>query len=371
VLSEGTYTDVMQLKQTDRVRNDIIRECHSGLDSGSLRTELLRHLRRVMTIDAAFFATVDPATILFTSVMADSILQEVTPHFLENEFLQDDPNKFTQLARGPHHASSLSGATRGDLGQSSRYENILVPLSLGDELRAALVIDGDCWGVMCLHREHAHASFTPEEITFLAQVSPHMAQGLRVALLARGSGQTTVDEGPGVLVLEDDLTVAAITPSAEYWMTELFGAGWTGTSDLPRALTAVVARLRALEMGKEQTPGLVPRIRLRTQSGEWLTLHASRLSRVHQIAVIIERALPADVVPLIMQGYALSVREREVTRLVLQGLATSAISATLHISQDTVQDHLKSIFDKIGVRSRGEVVAAIFEQHYLPQMRAH
>jgi hypothetical protein len=53
-----------------------------------------------MSIDAAFFATVDPATIPFTSVIAEAPLGAATPLFLENEFGHDDVNKFTALAGG-------------------------------------------------------------------------------------------------------------------------------------------------------------------------------------------------------------------------------------------------------------------------------
>jgi DNA-binding NarL/FixJ family response regulator len=44
---------------------------------------------------------------------------------------------------------------------------------------------------------------------------------------------------------------------------------------------------------------------------------------------------------------------------VLRGASTQAIGAELHLSAYTVKDHLKSIFDKSGVRSRRDLVARI------------
>lgn len=42
----------------------------------------------------------------------------------------------------------------------------------------------------------------------------------------------------------------------------------------------------------------------------------------------------------------------------------------LYMSENTVQDHLKSIFDKVGVRSRREIVTAMLYQHYLPAVES-
>ena len=54
------------------------------------------------------------------------------------------------------------------------------------------------------------------------------------------------------------------------------------------------------------------------------------------------------------------------TGLVCQGRSTAQIATALWISTNTVQDHLKSVYDKTGARSRGELVATILREHYLP-----
>nr|WP_228720972.1 helix-turn-helix transcriptional regulator [Arthrobacter sp. 260] len=58
-------------------------------------------------------------------------------------------------------------------------------------------------------------------------------------------------------------------------------------------------------------------------------------------------------------AYELSAREREICREVIGGHPTTEIANHLFISVHTVQDHLKSVFAKVGVRSRGELVARL------------
>jgi DNA-binding CsgD family transcriptional regulator len=110
------------------------------------------------------------------------------------------------------------------------------------------------------------------------------------------------------------------------------------------------------------------RARVCIPTGQWLVLHGARLDGDPQarVSVIIEPPRPDDLAQLLVAAYGLSDREQAVTALVFQGRSTRQIARALSISPSTVQKHLTSIFDKVGVRSRGELVGQVFFRHCLP-----
>jgi DNA-binding NarL/FixJ family response regulator len=90
-----------------------------------------------------------------------------------------------------------------------------------------------------------------------------------------------------------------------------------------------------------------------------------------RVAVLLEAARPPELAPLIADAYGFTERERLVTELVARGFPTSEIAGRLHLSAYTVQDHLKSIFEKSGTSSRGDLVARLFFDHYAPRLTPH
>src|SRR5204863_3790382 len=131
-------------------------------------------LRRAVPVDALWWASVDPATLLFTRGYREEIPEESGPFFVENEFLREDANKWTELARDRHGVRTLLEATGGDLERSARYRDIFRPLGLADELRAVLRAGGACWGYLCLHRE-GPGGFSDEEARFVGRIAPLLA----------------------------------------------------------------------------------------------------------------------------------------------------------------------------------------------------
>jgi DNA-binding CsgD family transcriptional regulator len=350
---------------------EIIRLCHSGLDSRTLRAELLQRLQSCIPFDYAYFSTTDPATQLGTgSVLVEDPPTWLMAQFLENEFLQADYCKFSDMLRDHQAVSVLSEATGNELNRSQRYREMLVPLKIEDELRAVFVADTSCWGTLCLHRG---SRYRPVEAEYLAQLTPHIAEGLRKGLLLGNVPLARMPDGPGVLILAEDLSVAAMTAAAEHWLMELAQTERGGKSALPVAVRSVVAGLQAIEERGLVAADSTPKVRLRTTAGHWLVVYASWLRSTAgqaQIAVIFEMAQPAEITPLIMQAYQLTKREGEIVQCVLRGWSTTQIAARLHISPNTVQDHLKAIFAKADISSRRELAARIFSQQYLPQFLA-
>jgi DNA-binding CsgD family transcriptional regulator len=333
--------------------------CQAGHEPDALRAAVLPRLRRAVPVDALWWAIVDPSTLLFTQACREELPSDTGPYFVENEFLRDDVNKWTELARDPAGVRTLARATNGELARSDRYRDIFEPLGLADELRAVMRTRGAVWGFMCLHRERG-AVFSEDEAALIARVAPQMADGIRIGQLLQRGAAVDASGSPGLVLLAPDGSLAGANAAAERWLDEL-DPGRAG--GLPLEVLAVAGRLRQAARGEA-----APRLRVRTRAGRWAVLEASRLAGEDAaVAVIVQEATPAEVAPLVMLAYGLTARERVLSGFVFRGLSTRAISAELRISEHTVQDHLKSIFDKTGVRSRRELVATVLRDRYLPR----
>lgn len=333
--------------------------CRAGLDLDELRRRLLPRLRRAVAVDALWWAVADPATLLFNRAEREEIPAETGPYFVTNEFLEDDVNKWTELARDRRGVRTLWEATDGEPESSARYRDIFKPLGLGDEMRAVLRAEGECWGYVCLHREGPHG-FSAEETQFVERIASHLADGFRLATLISSTQADDDGSPPGLVVLGEDGSRSATTAAGERWLDELGAeAKW---NELPLELLAVAARLH----GAHGSEARSPRLRVRTRAGRWAVLHASWLGEPpsRSVAVVIEQASPSDVLPVLLPAYGLTPQERRVTGLICRGLSTFEIAGQLYVTTNTVQDHLKSIFTKTGVRSRRELVATLLKQQY-------
>ncbi|HEY4021217.1 MAG TPA: helix-turn-helix transcriptional regulator [Pseudonocardiaceae bacterium] len=360
--------------RTTAVR-DIERICAQDLDSLALRTQVAARISSAVERDAMCIATIDPETLLLTGAISDGLPADGFAIAAYNEYLVEDVHKFSTLARSRRVVGILSEATGEDPGVSHRFRSVLRTVEARYELRAAFVADGQCWGAITMLRTGGRTDFTRQDADLLQAVSAPIAIALRRAARrpGAGTGVTFDSTGAGVLILGRDDQLLTVNDAARRWLDEFEHT--VGGPRLPLAVHAVAESVRArTRAATSPGPGCEKQAhaRVRAMSGRWLTLQASSMEASADsatgsgnIAVVIDAAPTSDIAQLLMLAYALTPRERQVLQQIIAGAPSAAIAAQLHVSRHTVQDHLKAIFAKVGVRSRGGLVAHVLGEHYL------
>ena len=253
-------------------------------------------------------------------------------------------------------------ATGGRPELSRKFHEEMQPFGCDQELLIALrTRDGESWGMVGLYREVGRPDFSAQEIESLRRVAPELAAGARHGLLLGQAHEPDLPDAPGLVILDERLTVESATPTAPRWLADLGGTVETP----PASVLAVAGRMLSGDAGPAES-------RARAAGGRWVVLRGAQL--VHRdlrrrVSVILEAAQPAHLASLLMRAHGLTPREQEVAGLVLRGQSTDAMARELGIATGTVQAHLRSIFDKTGVRSRRELVGTVFHRHYEPRVR--
>jgi DNA-binding CsgD family transcriptional regulator len=263
---------------------------------------------------------------------------------------------------------ALLDATRNRPARSARYREFLQPQGYGDELRAVLRTGTSVWGTLSLFRDQYAAPFTPQQAAFVASVSAPLAESLKARLITEGSPGRAEPGGPGVLMFDRTGRLISSNAEADGWLALLPGA-IPESNVLPVPVVVLTARAIAVSEGRERG---IPSMRLRSRYGRWLVLHASCLPGAvpasDVIVMVIEPASSFEIAPIIVEAYGLTAREQEITLALARGLSTIDVAGELFLSAHTVRDHIKSIFAKLAVSSRGELVAKIFADYYGPAL---
>jgi len=336
-----------------RCRERLEHLSESSLDCDSLRREALRDLQRVIGFDRWCWALADPDTLIPLGGIAEHDYGPAVPRELELEYSGDDFAAMDVLARRVKPAASLSSETGGDLARSPRWDQVLRPVGIGDEAVVACRDALGCWGWLKAYRDSADARFAEHDLDLLAQLGPALGSALRLNPPASdgGAAARTV---PGVIVLGGDLSVVMWTASARAWLEVLPSAGVYAAFGILPAMVYPAATL-------SRSPDTASRAHAleRCVDGRWVVIEAAALEgrADGEVAVTLRAATGSETFDRLCRIYALSGRERDVVAGLLDGLDTRALSERLFISRHTVQDHLKSVFAKIRVHSRRELLA--------------
>lgn len=320
--------------------------CSAGFPSPDLPAELLEAVREIVPHDAACWGLADQGTLWPVTNTSTFPGRAHMGTLWEYEITVPDLLKLNELMRPPGRAGALSAVSDGDPSRSARYRAVLSKLALADELRVGLVAKGAAWGYLVLLR--GAACFTAAETTLIARAAPMLGAALCDAVVSGCAAREEETADPAVLVLDRHGACVSLTRQARGYLSLPVSRTSPG---LPQAVHLVAARARAAATGHstEAARAVIP------SSAGWLSCQGATLDEAGSVAITLHPAQVSDLAPVVFAAYGLTAREREIAAAALRAESTQAIAQRLCLSPWTVQDHLKAVFAKTGVRSRADL----------------
>jgi PAS domain S-box-containing protein len=157
-------------------------------------------------------------------------------------------------------------------------------------------------------------------------------------------------------VLDKTGVIRWINPAAERLVGDVRGRQFT-------SVVAPEARPRSRELFAKKVTGTASvtdaEVVLLDEAGERVTVEITSvpLRRGSQVVGVFGQALDVPSQPPVLAHPALTRRQAEVLRLLEKGRSTRQIAHELHVSPDTVRNHVRDVLRALGVHSRLEAVA--------------
>lgn len=229
---------------------------------------------------------------------------------------------------------------------------------LGGALFANFAAYGSWVASLQIYRRDPDTPFQRGEIAFMQLIGPAVGRaidaGMKREHLEAQSGQE-IPQSSGVIVIDREGRLRFANPAGEFWRELLQD---TGEPTLATPIASSIAALASL--GKPSATVVV-----NTPAGP-ARIEASPESSGHDVTLVItpERTPPPPPLPA---AWSLTPQESQVVAHLLQGDSNAQIASTLMISRNTVQTHLRHIYEKLNVNNRTQVLAAYFREGYAPE----
>ena len=345
---------VVSTWSAQRIDHEIAALEDRSLPAYELRVAAMERLAAAVPVDGWCFSTADPQTLVMTSHATSGVNRSASTLLYVNEYSQRDVGKHQHLARARWPVGLLSQDTRGERARSPRYRGLLRPLGIEHELRAAVREGGTTWGFLHLFRGADRRDFDADEAVLVERFVRGLAPLLRGALVGEQASPAPAPGPPALIMLDAANRLVEETVGPHSWSAALHDRE-LGSAAVPEVFVTLAIWARSLV---SQGSDAVPRARIPGVGGAWYTATAMRTDH-DRVAIVLQPAQPVELVPLVLSHYRLTRAERQITERVLSGRSTREIADELVVSPHTVQDHLKAVFAKAGVRSRRDLVALL------------
>lgn len=349
--------------------------CDLGIDEHSLIPILLPEIRKIVPAYSSSFLWLDEAY-KFVNIFDESpdfqlVVKSYVNDYLDNRDREARHSLSEWFRRGVvTNTVSTAELARRKFYHSDFYHEVLKPLgyyhSLYLRLKAGLVPVG----ILVLHRKLGEKIFSQWEKNCLQELGPVISHGLKQGEYCNKTLPVECDIG--LVILDECGHLCHMNPQGRkllFLATHpdikkgvMFRVG--DQVEIPDELVALVRDLLSLHH-KKKIP--IYRSLSWVKNNTWgcFVFRINWLQRPNngsrgRIAVIVQYQKPALYCVLRRcEELGLTIRQTEVTAELLQGVSYEAVAGKLHLSTHTVTDHVKNVYEKLGIKNKGELLLSL------------
>ncbi|QIB48134.1 helix-turn-helix transcriptional regulator [Streptomyces aureoverticillatus] len=356
------------MRVRDRLRGDLLAAVELGVAADELSAVISRVVASVVPHDAAALIATSPTAGL--GIPSFTFLHGVEPDIgramVHRFYAGNDPFPPRALARRAVPAGVVGAAHDGTPEPDGARKPDEAPprpplttLGVGSELQLLIRDARGVWGMLGLLRSQGAAPFNEADTRRTAELATLLVDFLRGYVTRAPLVPALPTLPPGVTIIGPDGTVRAATPQGRAWSDQLRGSVrdpvWVGESFLAGLATYVRRHAQDPRTGPATLIGPA------AAYGRWIICQAQPLDgeAAGDLAVVVHAATGEHVLPSFCDWYGITAREREVVGHLSQGTAPQRIARYLDVSRNTVNDHIRAVFQKTGAGGRAELLAAI------------
>jgi len=348
-----------------KVLSDIIHTAYTDILSSEAWPEIFSLIARIVPLDAASAAFFDAET----GSPGKCIIQNADPGFYrqyqEYYYAKDLPSQ-QALARNIHVWRPTDIVQKRIWENSEIYTDLLAPRRFYHAISVTLGTGREIPAQFWMVRTTPRHGFTDEDVQVLEFLWPHLTSALcRAKLLedttrVKAAFETGLDHfGRPIFLFDDCLRLIYMNQAAK----DICEGGGVRTDEALASICGAVSELIGKEDhtpdGLENPTAVKCDLGNRTYMLEASSVLLPNSSRYWVVmATDMTDFLSVAVRRAVLQ-HGLSSREGEICTMLVGGLSNRGIAGKLFLSEFTVKDHVKNIFEKLEISSRSEVAARL------------
>tara|TARA_R110002110_G_C13470525_1_gene720919 strand:+ start:29787 stop:30887 length:1101 start_codon:yes stop_codon:yes gene_type:complete len=359
IVSAATAIDaIMSCESLSAIGDSVLRPVVNMIEADSAVYMRLRHdsLGRPFICESSYVGS-----------CPDSLDQYEAGYFVDDPVLKpllECAHEWREI-RDPVRFHLSSQVKQRALHSSDYFRNFLKPFDLGDIIGIAFPLDCDGPQMLCLgiHRSSERVRFDQSEVLALGSVERPLRMALETLCLRASIAEQSMlieamdstETSTGFAVFDRSLHMLRGSKRLRELFTTRFGH------------REAFARLRkgaaALDGGSSPTDAAIVLIEL----GQGIAGELRRVESNHdRHYVLIVRDANADketrrqIAQTLPRGEKITAREQQVIDEVARGGSNARIAEALGISVRTVENHLRAVYEKLGINSRTQLVSRFF-----------